>query len=159
MKVFISHKQEDAQIALDLAKQLAKNNVSYYLDVLDASVVGDGKLLTDHIKSALNDCSDIMVVMSEKTRLSQWVYFEIGMSAQKNMPTVTYLHSDVTLPAFLTFWPRLKKLADIDTYVKTRIRVKEQFDAEYRGKSIFASNRAAAELSAFYTELKKKLLG
>lgn len=158
MKVFISHKQEDSQIAFDLAKRLAYNGVNFYLDVLDANIAGDGKKLTDHIKAELNDCTDILVVMSENTRYSQWVPFEIGMSAQKNMPTVTFLKADVSLPSFLTYWPRLKRITDIDTYVKTRKRVKERYDNEYRGKSMFDSTRRTEELKAFYTELRIALL-
>lgn len=157
MKVFISHKKEDAQIALDLSRQLEKNGVSFYLDVLDASVTCDSKRLTDHIKAALNDCTDIMVVMSENTRFSQWVPFEIGMSAQRDMPTVTFLKSEVALPEFLAFWPRLKRIVDVDAYVQVRNRTKAKYDIQYRGKTLLASERKTAELNAFYTDLKKVL--
>ena len=73
------------------------------------------------------------------------------------MPTVTYLKEDVALPAFLSFWPRLKRTTDVDTYVITRRRIKAQFDAEYRGMVAFASERKTAELKAFYTALRAAL--
>lgn len=45
-------------------------------------MVNDGKALTEHIKENLNSCTDVIVVMSELTKKSWWVPFEIGMSAQ-----------------------------------------------------------------------------
>ena len=67
---------------------IASSNVGipYYLDILDSKVTDSGKELTEHIKKNLNDCTDIIVVISEATRYSQWVPFEVGMSAQKDMP-------------------------------------------------------------------------
>lgn len=60
--------------------------------------------------------------MSEETKESWWVPFEIGMSAQVDMPTVSYLESDVTLPSYLSYWPRLRTPSDVDKYVATRRR-------------------------------------
>ena len=71
MKVFISHKKEDALNAEKIRLILKLRNVDYYLDLLDTAIVASGKALTDHIKKELNDCTDIIVVMSESTRYSQ----------------------------------------------------------------------------------------
>ena len=70
MKVFISHKNTDALRALMLKTAFEKNHVTSYLDVLDSSINGGGKQLTDHIKENLNTCTDIIVVMSEATKES-----------------------------------------------------------------------------------------
>ena len=80
MKMFISHKQEDTAIARAIANKLNSLGKDYYLDALDSTICGSGKRLTDHIKTALNGCTDIIVVMTERTRLSQWVFFEVGMA-------------------------------------------------------------------------------
>lgn len=157
MKVFISHKQEDSEIAKRLALMLRINHTEYYLDVLDPTVAGDGKQLTDHIKKALNTCTDIMVVMSEKTRYSQWVPFEIGMAAQNDMPTVTYLSADVSLPDFLSYWPRLKSVSDVDKYVKIRKETHDQIEQRYAGKYEMSASRKAEETRTFYANLKSAL--
>ena len=47
MKIFISHKQEDALAANQMATQLREMKVDYYLDLLDSSVVQSGKELTN----------------------------------------------------------------------------------------------------------------
>ena len=101
MKIFISHKQEDALAANQMATQLREMKVDYYLDLLDSSVVQSGKELTNHIRRNLNNCTDIIVIMSKLTRFSQWVPFEVGMAAQIDMPTATFLQEDVSLPDFL----------------------------------------------------------
>lgn len=90
MRIFISHKLEDAATANLIAKELQEIKVECYLYLLDNSITENGKALTDHIHANLNDCTDIIVVMSNITRFSQWVPFEVGMAAQKDMPTATF---------------------------------------------------------------------
>lgn len=157
MKVFISHKQEDAARATQISNYLRGLLVDSYLDVLDNKTSGDGKELTEHIKSALNQCSDILVVMSEKTKWSQWVPFEIGMSAQANMATVTFLDADVALPEFLSYWPRLKRLEELSIYIKTRNATRTDMERRYGEKYIFSSDARYEEVREFYSKLKTYL--
>ena len=110
MKVFISHKDADSLQALLIKRAFENEGISAYLDVLDSSINGGGKALTEHIKDQLNQCTDIIVLMSEATKYSWWVPFEIGMSAQIDMPTATYLKDNVVLPSYLSYWPRLKTI-------------------------------------------------
>lgn len=155
MRVFISHKQEDAKIAKMVFDKFKALEVDCYLDLLDNSISGSGKELTNHIKSNLNNCTDIVVVMSERTRFSQWVPFEVGMSAQINMPTATFLNEYVTLPDFLEYWPRLKYLSDINEYVKARKEVFEQ--SNYKGIYESASMHSRNQVDEFYSLLKGRL--
>lgn len=115
-------------------------------------MVNDGKALTEHIKENLNSCTDVIVVMSELTKKFWWVPFEIGMSAQKNMPTATFLISDVELPDYLSYWPRLKNLNDVATYVDVR-RSFENSILEHYG----LSSACKIDTHAFYQKLKQKL--
>ena len=155
MKVFISHKNEDSALALAIQLAFSKNGITSYLDVLDSSIARGGKELTDHIKSSLNSCSDIIVVMSDATKYSWWVPFEIGMSAQNDMPTATFLKSDVALPSYLSYWPRLKTTNDIDKYVSVRKKTEQTIIEQY-GRYAFAG-REAIETRAFYDALKREL--
>lgn len=154
MKIFISHKQEDEYVAKQIAKELESLKIDYYLDVLDNKISSSGQELTNHIKLKLNDCSDIIVVMSENTRLSQWVFFEVGMSAQIDMPTAAFLQDNVSLPDFLVYWPRLKQPIDIQKYVEARRSVK----LEYFAKRAFESSETyVSQTARFYEVLKQKL--
>lgn len=157
MKVFISHKQEDAHIAAEISKELSRLNVDFYLDVLD-DITENGKALTDHIKCNLNSCSDIIVVMSHNTYKSQWVPFEVGMAAQQDMPTATYLENNVKLPDFLEYWPRLKTLLDIKKYVETKKQIDNYYNnRRYGGLFENAEHRGQSKTERFYAELKSKL--
>ena len=152
MNVFISHKKEDGATAQAIYDEFRRLGVNSYLDLLDSSLTG-GKELTEHIKDQLNKCTDIMVVMSEETKKSWWVPFEIGMSAQVDMPTASFLKSYVELPDYLRYWPRLKHITDIATYVSTRREIERKMLYEHYDQR---SNKAL-ETSLFYDALKKKL--
>lgn len=156
IKVFISHKKEDSAYALLVKRAFDDLSVESYLDLLDDSVNGGGKALTDHIKSNLNDCTDIIVVMSEATKRSWWVPFEIGMAAQTNMPTASYLTSSVSLPEYLDYWPRLKSISDIAKYVHVRKRIA----LNYISRDPHTYTRGGyrhLETPAFYNQLKYEL--
>lgn len=156
MKVFISHKQEDQLLALKVYKRFKIDNIECYLDVLDSTIAGNGERLTEHIKDCLAKCTDIIVVISEKTRYSQWVPFEVGMAARADMPTATYLSREVPLPDFLSYWPRLRTEDDIDTYIRVRKATKEQMIWQY-GSYFLANNHKDIEIRTFYNNLKKEL--
>lgn len=155
MKVFISHKNEDSTQAVALRDAFAKNGVTSYLDVLDSSITSGGKALTDHIKENLNTCSDIIVLMTDSTKYSWWVPFEIGMSAQVDMPTASFLRSDVILPSYLSYWPRLKTTADVDKYVSVRKQIEQQMQQQYGRYEL--NERRETETREFYAALKKEL--
>ena len=63
MRIFISHKLEDAFTASQIAKELEELRVDCYLDLLDNSLIQNGQALTNHIRANLNQCTDIFVVM------------------------------------------------------------------------------------------------
>lgn len=154
ISIFISHKKEDGETAALIAKELNRINVHCYLDLLDTQMTQNGKALTDHIKNNLNKCTDIIVVMSEITKLSQWVPFEVGMSAQKDMPTATFLQANVSLPEYLEYWPRLKKPEDILEYVKTRNEVYLRYDNRGLYESVQFNT---SQTERFYAKLKERL--
>lgn len=156
MKVFISHKNTDQYIARRVLDVLKSQGVDAYLDLLDNTIVYKGELLTKHIKSKINECTDILVVMSEETRYSWWVPFEIGMATQKDLPTVSYLQSGVELPDYLAYWPRLKNETDLLQYVVTRRYVQQQtIIGRSLEQSSFSNN--TSETERFYAELKQRL--
>lgn len=155
MKVFISHKKEDSLLALSIQNAFSKYGISSYLDVLDSDIDAGGKELTEHIKKNLNSCTDIIVVISEKTKSSWWVPFEIGMSAQIDMPTASFLATEVILPSYLSYWPRLKSVGDIPKYITVRKRTRETITEQYHNYSL--ETKKSMETRIFYENLKKEL--
>ena len=155
MKIFISHKQQDADTANQMASELRMMGVEYYLDLVDSVASSNGKELTSHIKRNLNNCTDIIVIMSNVTRLSQWVPFEVGMAAQRDMPTATFLQEDVSLPEFLEYWPRLKRASDIRKYVMAKNDVNREYQQR---KSLYENvTQQTSQTERFYQVLKQRL--
>lgn len=154
MRVFISHKNEDSNIALIVHKALVTHNVDSYLDVLDR-FADDGEELISHIKTQLNDCTDIIVVISENTKLSWWVPFEIGMAAQIDMPTASFLLTGVDLPSYLAYWPRLKSVHDIRKYVESKRRI--DLLMELRHDNLSTASKRRYGTPEFYRLLKAEL--
>lgn len=161
MKVFISHKQEDKLIASEIAKELKRRDIDYYLDTEDTNSYNKGnKELTEYLKSSMRSCTDLLVVMSQATKSSMWVPFEIGMAANQELPTVTFLHYQTELPEFLTFWPRLRYMSDISKYVeKANSRINRLQERNF-AKSIYSTDsfiHGESSTDAFYRELKAVL--
>lgn len=153
MRVFISHKQEDEIPAKYIYERLSDLGVKAYLDLLEGDLFLDGEELTNHIKENLNSCTDILVVMSERTKESWWVPFEIGMAAQKDFPIVSYLINNVDLPDYLEYWPTLRRTTDLQKYVNAKQSV---LNESYSGnKGLFNANYS--ETKEFYKKLKEIL--
>ena len=93
------------------------------------------------------------------TRFSQWVPFEIGMAAQKDMPTATFLRTEIKLPDFLEYWPRLKSPQDIRKYVTVQNKVREDILLEnVLNKGYYQrADGNAFDTQRFYRELKNSL--
>ena len=117
MKVFISHKDVDSITAQQIGQVLLRHRIPYYLDILNNSSELDGKRLTNNIRLELNKCSHMITVLSESTKLSWWVPFEIGMAAQKDVPVVNFLLEGISLPGYLEYWPRLRRLSEVDKFI------------------------------------------
>lgn len=159
MKIFISHKKEDEEIALQVLRTLRQVNVDVYLDLLDNIIFDDGEKLTKHIRNKLHECTDVIVILSGKTKDSWWVPFEIGMATEKDMPIANYLIGHEKIPEYLMYWPRLKNYQDVLKYVEVRNKVAKQMylektlDEEYFQRA----NGEVSETQRFYSELKKVL--
>lgn len=152
MKVFISHKQEDTKIANDIIERLKLNSIDAYLDVLD-DVMFDGEILTNHIKDKMSTCTDILVVISNLTAQSWWVPFEIGVASEKNFPIVNFIVNGIQLPDYLSYWPQLTKLEQIDNYVK----IKKLEDLKFKLSKELRETKDYNPTNTFYRNLKESL--
>lgn len=119
MKVFISHQQADAQLALVVAARLkTQHSIDSYLDVIDPGIRTSGDDLADHVRKELGRCTQLMVVVSEVTRLSWWVPWEIGIASEKEFPLATFAGQTTDLPEYLKKWPYLRTESDVDLYAE-----------------------------------------
>ncbi|WP_048035448.1 toll/interleukin-1 receptor domain-containing protein [Brevibacillus brevis] len=159
LKIFISHKQEDCDTAIRIANYLLLHNIDYYLDVLDKQLSGSGDNLTNHLRNKLSECSHLIAVLSENTKLSWWVPFEIGLATEKEYPIssfVTFPKQD-QIPEYLWKWPLLKSKNDLDQYISILIKDKRVIIREQTIERGLLGRITPNYAEAFHRSLKTKL--
>jgi len=131
-KVFISHKSEDESSALWLNAKLAHSGIEAYVDKLDPvlnSPRGEGDL-GEYFRWQLQRCTHLVAVISESTRQSWWVPFEIGIATEREYPLATLADQGdlyrrypgsysrrYEVPEYLRKWPYLETELHVDNYI------------------------------------------
>jgi hypothetical protein len=151
MPVFLSHKREDEIKTLEIANYLRQNDIICYVDVLDPTLQ-----TTDDITSKLiywiGMCTHLMAVVSERTTVSWWVPFEIGVGTEKNKRITSFQLDQVGLPDFLRKWPVLKTKNHLDTFIKL---YKQDGIVEFRESQGYSKTISSAD--QFHARLKLML--
>jgi len=153
MRVFISHKDVDADTARTIAGMLKQHGFASYLDVLDDGLIESPSGLTEHIRTQMESCSHLLAIISESTRLSWWVPFEIGLATEKGFTIASYVKASVKLPDYLKVWPYLNREEQILIYLQELGRSGLHFES-------FSERTAAVKLkgaSNFHRTLKRAL--
>lgn len=115
-KVFISHKDSDSALAKRVAGRVRYNGLDTYLDTIDDVLIKDGPDLADHLLRRMSECDQLIAVVSEQTKDSWWVPWEIGVGSEKSFRMASYSERYVSLPSYLKKWPELHSDRDIDLY-------------------------------------------
>jgi hypothetical protein len=150
MKVFVSHKDSDADLARGVFRVLDARGVSAYLDELDDRLLR-GPQLADHLRSRMATCSHLIAVVSSSTAKSWWVPWEIGVASERTMPLASFTSTPALLPEYLLSWPYMSRESDINAYVDEA----QRFDRET--KSLTASGARSADWQGFHNRLKTRL--
>ncbi|MFW7342262.1 toll/interleukin-1 receptor domain-containing protein [Pollutimonas sp. H1-120] len=117
MKIFLSHQKHDSETAKSVQSHLkAKHGIDCYLDVIDPGIKF-GEDIASHVRAELARCTQLLAIVSEATKLSWWVPWEIGVATEKDYPLATFGRG-VTIPEYLKKWPYLQTMADLDKYAK-----------------------------------------
>jgi hypothetical protein len=156
MKVFISHQQADALLAIDVARHLkAVHGIESYLDVIDPNFDSTGDALADHVRAELGKCNLLLAVVSQATRASWWVPWEIGIATEKDFPLATFSGGETAIPEYLRKWPYLRNDVDLDLYAQAAKAAAQQF----RTKKGYLTESAAREGSTkeFFRTLRASL--
>ena len=88
-RVFISHRQIDKNIAIDIANTLSLHNINYWLDVLDPQLSGNqsqnATAIANIIEMALLNCTHVLAVMTDNSLGSNWIPYEYGRVKEKRL--------------------------------------------------------------------------
>lgn len=120
--VFISHRQADSTLSMQIRDYLARWGVRSYLDVVDQRIRSP-KGLTEHIIEQLRGCSHIIAVFSENTKGSYWVPFELGAAYERDLNIATYVFhprvgNRLELPEYLQAFPVMDNIIHLDLFAK-----------------------------------------
>ena len=115
-RIFISHKNTDTALAISVERRIRANGLDTYLDTIDDALVKDGPDLADMLLQRMQQCNQLIAVVSEQTKDSWWVPWEIAVGSEKNFRMASYSRSFVSLPSYLKKWPELHSVQDIDLY-------------------------------------------
>ena len=155
VKIFISHKKEDAEQATSISSYLTSRGLQVYLDVIDTQLGRSGPDLADYIRAQLDQCTQLLAVISAHTQASWWVPWEIGVATEKERFLASFVSSGVTVPEYLLKWPYLRTQADLDKYVQESKRA--ELLVEDRIQKGYRTTARASGFRSFYTSLKAAL--
>lgn len=159
IRVFVSHRGIDSDLATHLATQVERRGLDTYLDVIDDALLKDGPELADHLLARMSQCQQLIAVLSNQTKGSWWVPWEIGVGSEKGFRMASYSRQSVDLPSYLRKWPDLHTDTDIAIYC----RLSQEVAAEVARRERSALSEEArvdvrkSQALDFHTRLKTQL--
>jgi hypothetical protein len=117
MKVFISHKSDDIELAEKHARRLTQLGFDFYLDKFDPVISGVADRAL-HIQNEIQLCSDLLVVITSITHDSWWVPFEIGLSTVFDIRIASVVYDSPALPSFIRKWPLIDTKQKYQEYLR-----------------------------------------
>ncbi|MCK1707724.1 MULTISPECIES: toll/interleukin-1 receptor domain-containing protein [unclassified Bradyrhizobium] len=158
IKVFLSHKNEDSEVAGAIAYRLKiHHQIDVYLDVIDRNMEKNGPDLADYIRAEMEKCTQLLAVISAKTRESQWVPWEIGVATEKERPLASFINPPATIPEFLRKWPYLQSQEDVDRYASVSKSTRLVQEESVRRATASASSARRTAFREFHRSLKAQL--
>jgi hypothetical protein len=79
--LFLSHSQSDLQHAKYAMDLLEQNGARVYIDVRDGSLQDASDIdVAKRLRNAIKECKRLVVLVTENTRTSRWVPWEMGLA-------------------------------------------------------------------------------
>jgi hypothetical protein len=145
--VFISHKKEDEKAAIEIGKYLTEvANVNIYLDIKDCelqeavSSENDQKIV-ESIKTGLKYSSHLLCLISDKTKLSWWVPYEIGFAEKQGLDIASVKLKNVEdIPSYLKIRKTIFNTDEFLKYVATLMPLNTYFFESYHQRLVAQDN-------------------
>lgn len=123
---FISHKEEDAKAAIELGKHIVEDfGYNIYLDVYDSELqkadrANDAEGVVNAIHKGIQYASHLLCIVSEKSKNSWWIPYEIGFAKAHNVKTSSIkIKQTEHLPTYLRVndSPVFLSIRELDDYL------------------------------------------
>lgn len=126
MKVFISHKSKDMELAEKIGNILQDNAFEIYLDKYDP-LIKESSDIAKRIESKIRSSTDLLVLITENTKESWWVPFEIGLSTAHDIRIASLVFENAPrLPSFIRKWPLIDNEEKFNIYLQELDNVRLQ---------------------------------
>lgn len=133
LRVFVSHRQADAEYGRRIAWLAGQEGFDYWLDVLDPDLTKTPGLsakqsalaIASVVEMALLNSTHVLAVMTPNTRGSEWVPYEYGRAKDPTMATLQAACwvgaglSSTSLPQYLYLGPVHVNELDIRSWFRT----------------------------------------
>lgn len=122
--VFLSHARLDVSAAESIGNEFLKYGIDTYLDkndriLQDAVKKEDAEKVTLQIQDGIEKSTHILCILSDKTKKSWWVPYEIGYGKKSQKPLSILSLIDVhTLPAYLQVIPNIGGISQLEQFIR-----------------------------------------
>ncbi|MEH7388068.1 TIR domain-containing protein [Bacillus sp. JJ1521] len=121
--VFISHVSDNKSAAIAIGEYIRKSGIDIYLDIYDDDlqrgvVGGDDNSITRSIEKGIDNSTELLCIVSETTKRSWWVPYEIGYGKKAANSISTLLLKDVKdIPSYLKISNLIKGIKGLNEYL------------------------------------------
>ena len=150
--VFVSHTTKDDALAEVVADCIRSHRLTAWVDSDYLAAKDDGPGMASRIQKVIQRSYCLLAVVTSATSGSWWVPFEIGVASDRNKLLSTYGDPRVSLPSFLTVWPRVKDHDELhlwcDDVVKKKVKYSPTFHTGYVEESSLQRSNYTKEMRA-----------
>lgn len=143
--IFLSHASKDKEAVRNIGGYIMKAGVDIYLDENDSDLQtaiespDNHSSVTQCIENGLSKSTDILCIVSEDTKSSWWVPYEVGYGKKSDAQIATLLLEDVReIPSYLYISKLLKDIYALNLYLDSlekSIIFNESFQYKYTNSS------------------------
>lgn len=151
--IFISHISIDKSAAIAIGEYIRKAGFDIYLDIYDTELQSavarnDDQKITESIEKGITYSTDILCLVSESTKSSWWVPYEIGFAKSQNQETnnknntiSTLITRDVEyIPSYLKVTNLLKGTKSLNKFLQDLAHKENLIEKAYTSPSPSAPN-------------------
>ncbi len=137
--VFVSHRSTDTRLAEKVASRIQECDLSVWLDSAYLHPNEDGPELASEISEVISRSFSLMAVVTDSTKDSWWVPFEIGLAFELKRYLASY-GNYTELPSFLWKWPNVSDYADLNKWCRQIKRLKMKYEPSYLNERVDISD-------------------
>ena len=138
--VFVSHTTNDDNLADSVATCIRSCGLTAWVDSDYLAPHDDGPGMASKIKRVIGRSYCLLAIVTNATNSSWWVPFEIGVASERDRYLSTYGNPRLSLPSFLSVWPRVKDDIELRSWCTV---IKQQ-----KAKHVPTTHRGFVEMAA-----------